>query len=258
MLTNLCHCCWKQFPELGLKEDDCKEMSWIESVLWWANYDNGTSPDVLLDRNPDHANFLKRKSDYVQTPISKSRLELVWKKMIEIGKIGLVFNPYGGMMGRIPASATPFPHRAGNLFKVQYSVSWGEAGAEAEKNYTTDTRRLFRFMTPFVSKNPRSAFLNYRDLDIGVNKFGNRSYEQRKVYGLKYFNDHFDRLMKVETAVDPANFFRNEQSIPPLPTLNSDPHPILHLDAKDGSSSKLSMGKVKLVLAVLVYSFISF
>ncbi|XP_021826746.1 berberine bridge enzyme-like 21 [Prunus avium] len=249
----------KQFPELGLKKDDCKEMSWIESVLWWANYDNGTSPDVLLDRNPDHANFLKRKSDYVQTPISKSRLELVWKKMIEIGKIGLVFNPYGGMMSRIPASATPFPHRAGNLFKVQYSVSWGEAGAEAEKNYTTDTRRLFRFMTPFVSKNPRSAFLNYRDLDIGVNKFGNRSYEQGKVYGLKYFNDNFDRLVKVKTAVDPANFFRNEQSIPPHPTFKSDPpHPILHLDVNGGSSSKLSMGKLKLVLALLVFLFISF
>ncbi|CAL8996403.1 unnamed protein product [Prunus brigantina] len=213
----------KQFPELGLKKEDCKEMSWIESVLWWDNYDNGTSPDVLLDRNPDHANFLKRKSDYVQTPISKSRLELLWKKMIEIGKIGLVFNPYGGMMSRIPASATPFPHRAGNLFKVQYSVSWGEAGAEAENNYTTDTRRLFRFMTPFVSKNPRSAFLNYRDLDIGVNKFGNRSYEQGKVYGLKYFNDNFDRLVKVKTAVDPENFFRNQQSIPLNPTFHSEP-----------------------------------
>ncbi|XP_016646983.1 PREDICTED: reticuline oxidase-like protein [Prunus mume] len=255
----------KQFPELGLKEEDCKEMSWIESVLWWDNYDNGTSPDVLLDRNPDHANFLKRKSDYVQTPISKSRLELLWKKMIEIGKIGLVFNPYGGMMSRIPASATPFPHRAGNLFKVQYSVSWGEAGAEAENNYTTDTRRLFRFLTPFVSKNPRSAFLNYRDLDIGVNKFGNRSYEQGKVYGLKYFNDNFDRLVKVKTAVDPENFFRNEQSIPPNPSFHSEPpnpsfhsqppFSSLHLDVNGGSSSKLSMGKLKLVLVFLFISF---
>ncbi|CAL2234182.1 unnamed protein product [Prunus armeniaca] len=255
----------KQFPELGLKKEDCKEMSWIESVLWWDNYDNGTSPDVLLDRNPDHANFLKRKSDYVQTPISKSRLELLWKKMIEIGKIGLVFNPYGGMMSRIPASATPFPHRAGNLFKVQYSVSWGEAGAEAENNYTTDTRRLFRFLTPFVSKNPRSAFLNYRDLDIGVNKFGNRSYEQGKVYGLKYFNDNFDRLVKVKTAVDPENFFRNEQSIPPNPSFHSEPpnpsfhsqppFSSLHLDVNVGSSSKLSMGKLKLVLVFLFISF---
>ncbi|BFG18431.1 hypothetical protein CerSpe_047050 [Prunus speciosa] len=246
----------KQFPELGLKKEDCKEMSWIESVLWWDNYDNGTSPNVLLDRNPDHANFLKRKSDYVQTPISKSRLELLWKKMIEIGKIGLVFNPYGGMMSRIPASATPFPHRAGNLFKVQYSVSWGEAGAEAEKNYTTDTRRLFRFMTPFVSKNPRRAFLNYRDLDIGVNKFGNRSYEQGKVYGLKYFKDNFVRLVKVKAAVDPENFFRNEQSIPPNPSFHSQPpFSSLHLDVNEGSSSKLSMGKLKLVLVFLFVSF---
>ncbi|PQM40523.1 hypothetical protein Pyn_23976 [Prunus yedoensis var. nudiflora] len=166
--------------------------------------------------------------------------------MIEIGKIGLVFNPYGGMMSRIPASATPFPHRAGNLFKVQYSVSWGEAGAEAEKNYTTDTRRLFRFMTPFVYKNPRSAFLNYRDLDIGVNNLVIEAMNR-------------GRLVKVKTAVDPANFFRNEQSIPPHPTFNSDPpHPILHLDANGDSSSKLSMGKLKLVLALLVFLFISF
>ncbi|BBN68881.1 FAD-binding Berberine family protein [Prunus dulcis] len=215
----------KQFPELGLKKDDCKEMSWIESVLWWANYDNGTSPDVLLDRNPDHANFLKRKSDYVQTQFPK-------------------------VVGFRPLP--PFSAPCRELVQSSVLSELGEAGAEAEKNYTTDTRRLFRFMTPFVSKNPRSAFLNYRDLDIGVNKFGNRSYEQGKVYGLKYFNDNFDRLVKVKTAVDPANFFRNEQSIPPHPTLNSDPpHPILHLDVNGGSSSKLSMGKLKLVLALL-------
>ena len=86
----------KDFPELGLNKDGVMEMSWIESVVWWANYDNGTSPSVLLDRNPDSANFLKRKSDYVQTPISKDGLEWLWKRMIELGKTGLVFNPYGG------------------------------------------------------------------------------------------------------------------------------------------------------------------
>ncbi|CAL8107688.1 unnamed protein product [Prunus armeniaca] len=187
----------KQFPELGLKEEDCKEMSWIEYVLWWAKYDNGIAPDVLLDRNPDHANFLKRKSDYVQTPISKGRLELVWKKMIETGQIGLGFNPYGGLMSRIPASATLFPHRAGNLFKVQY-------------------------------------------------------HRRQEVFQEK-------------TAVDPENFFRNEQSIPPNPSFHSEPprpsfhsHPAfssLHLEVNGGSSSscKPSMGKLKLVLALLVF-----
>ncbi|KAG5235887.1 berberine bridge enzyme [Salix suchowensis] len=207
----------KEFPELGLKKENCNETSWIQSVLWWANFDIGTSPDVLLDRNPNDANFLKRKSDYVQKPISKAGLERLWKKMIDIGKTGLVFNPYGGRMSEIPASATPFPHRAGNLYKIQYSVNWQEAGKDADNKFMTQIRRLHSFMTPFVSKNPRSAYLNYRDLDIGVMMPNKRSFEQGSVYGYKYFNDNFDRLVKVKTAVDPEDFFRNEQSIPPSP-----------------------------------------
>ncbi|CBI34085.3 unnamed protein product, partial [Vitis vinifera] len=70
------------FPELGLKKEDCMEMSWIESVLYWANFDNGTSVDVLLNRTSDSVNFLKRKSDYVQKPISRDDLEGLWKKII--------------------------------------------------------------------------------------------------------------------------------------------------------------------------------
>ena len=56
--------------------------------------------------------------------------------MIELGKTGLVFNPYGGKMNEIPDSATAFSHRAGNLFKIQYSMNWDEEGIELEKNYT--------------------------------------------------------------------------------------------------------------------------
>ncbi|XP_075652558.1 berberine bridge enzyme-like 21 [Castanea sativa] len=205
----------KEFPELGLKKENVEEMSWIDSVLWWNHYDNGTSPDVLLDRNLDSADFLKRKSDYVQTPISKDGLELLWKKVIEIGKPGLVFNPYGGKMSRIPATDTPFPHRAGNLFKVQHSITWEEEGIEAQKKYLTQIRNLYSYLTPLVSKNPRSAYLNYRDIDIGISHNG--TYEEGKVYGVKYFNGNFDRLVKVKTAVDPENFFRYEQSIPTLP-----------------------------------------
>ncbi|XP_048320408.1 berberine bridge enzyme-like 21 [Ziziphus jujuba] len=208
----------KEFPELGLKKEDCIETSWIDSVVWWANFDNGTSPDVLLDRDLDSANFLRRKSDYVQNPISKDGLEWIFKKLIELGKTGFVFNPYGGKMSEISASETPFPHRAGNLYKIQYSVNWDEVEIEIERNYTTQVRRLYSYMTPFVSKNPRSAFLNYRDLDIGITTNGKDSYQEGMVYGLKYFNDNFHRLVKIKTAVDPDNFFRNEQSIPTLPS----------------------------------------
>ncbi|BFG28274.1 hypothetical protein CerSpe_145480 [Prunus speciosa] len=71
-------------------------------------------------------------------------------------------------------------------------------------------------MTPFVSKNPREAFLNYRDIDIGANLHNQTEFDIARVYGSKFFKDNFDRLVRVKTVVDPQNFFRNEQSIPPL------------------------------------------
>ena len=207
----------KDFPELGLKKEDCIEMSWIESVLYWANFDNGTSVNVLLNRTPESVKFLKRKSDYVQKPISKDGLEGLWKKIIELGKAGMVLNPYGGRMSEIPASETPFPHRSGNIFKIQYSVTWQEEGTEADKMYVNSMRELYSYMTPYVSKSPRGSYLNYRDIDIGISHNGKDSYQEGRVYGVQYFMNNFDRLVKVKTAVDPQNFFRYEQSIPPLP-----------------------------------------
>lgn len=211
----------KEFPLLGLKKENCTEVSWIDSVLWWNDDEslkNGDKPETLLDRNLNSAGFLKRKSDYVQNAISRDGLEWLWKRMIELGKTGLVFNPYGGKMGEIASDATPFPHRKGNLFKIQYSVNWEDPSPSAATNFTNEAKRLYSYMTPFVSKSPRSAFLNYRDLDIGVNTFGENSFQEGEVYGNKYFNGNFQRLVKVKTAVDPLNFFRNEQSVPVLPS----------------------------------------
>lgn len=202
----------KEFPELGLTKEQCMEMSWIESVLYWDGFDNGTSADALLSRTSDSVNFLKRKSDYVQKPINKDGLEWLWKKMIQLGKTGLVFNPYGGRMSEIPSSETAFPHRAGNIYKIQYSVNWSQEGEDYDKEYTTQIRRLYSYMTQFVSKSPRGAYLNYRDVEIGTTSTW--SYDEGQVYGRKYFLDNYDRLVKVKTAVDPTNFFRNEQSIP--------------------------------------------
>ncbi|CAN1226585.1 Berberine bridge enzyme-like 2 [Linum grandiflorum] len=209
----------KEFPELGLKKSDCLEMSWIDSVLWWG-LDNAKNPEALTSRVPESVNFGKRKSDYVQTPISKPNLEWIWKKMVESGKTGFVFNPYGGRMDEIAATETPFPHRKGNLWKIQFSIGWKEAGETAEKDFLSQIRRIYSYMTPFVSKNPRGAYLNYRDLDIGTGRPGTMEagdgYEQGRVYGMKYFSGNFDRLVRVKTEVDPGNFFSSVQSVPTL------------------------------------------
>ncbi|KAK8468808.1 hypothetical protein PHAVU_006G124600 [Phaseolus vulgaris] len=212
----------EKFPQLGLKQSDCIETSWLRSVLFWTNI-NITAPlEILLDRQPQSpVNFLKRKSDYVQKPISKDGFEGIWKKMIELEDTLFQFNPYGGRMAEIPSTATPFPHRAGNLWKLQYQANWRQAGKEVTNHYINLTRKLHKYMTPFVSKNPREAFYNYKDLDLGINHNGKKSYAEGKVYGVEYFKDNFDRLVEIKTKVDPHNFFRNEQSIPTLPYAKS-------------------------------------
>nr|XP_027096260.1 receptor kinase-like protein Xa21 [Coffea arabica] len=87
-------------------------------MLWWYNYKIGTAKEVLLRRAYDQLIFLKRKSDYVQNPIPKDGLVSLFKKMVQLGKIGLVFNPYGGRMSEIPENEIPFPHRAGIIFNL--------------------------------------------------------------------------------------------------------------------------------------------
>ncbi|KAI5350134.1 hypothetical protein L3X38_003025 [Prunus dulcis] len=56
------------------------------------------------------------------------------------------------------------------------------------------TKKLYFYMTPFVSMNPREAYFNYKDLDLGINNNGKASYFEGRAYGI-----------------------RNEQSIPTLP-----------------------------------------
>ncbi|XP_022899019.1 berberine bridge enzyme-like 8 [Olea europaea var. sylvestris] len=208
------------FPELGLTPSDCIEMSWAESVVYWTNFPAGTPVNVLLSRVPQVLTHLKRKSDYITNPIPKQGLEFIFKKMIEVESVMLTFNPLGGRMAEIPPSEKPFPHRAGNLFKLQYATNWEENGVEAAEKYIELTRKLYAYMTPFVSKSPRGSFLNYRDLDLGISHNGKNSYLEGAVYGIKYFKDNFHRLVKIKTKVDPDNFFRNEQSIPVLPYQN--------------------------------------
>ncbi|XP_047959493.1 berberine bridge enzyme-like 8 [Salvia hispanica] len=208
----------ESFPELGLVREDCTEMSWIQSILTFAGFPID-APEILLNRTQPAVRYYKAKSDYVEKPIPISGLEGVWRRMYEVeaDQSVLIFSPYGGRMDEIPASATPFPHRVGNLYKIQHLVYWDESENQDSGSYLDWMRRLYSYFAPYVSSSPRAAYLNYRDLDIGVNNpNGRTSYAQASVWGRKYFKDNFDRLVRVKTVVDPQNFFKNEQSIPSL------------------------------------------
>ena len=126
----------------------------------------------------------------------------------------LILTLYGEKMDEIPESATPFPHRAGNIIKINYLSIWRQNGEEAPKRHIDWIRELYNYTTPYVSQNPREAYINYMDLDIGVNKVQGDTCQQAKIWGPRYYN--FEKLATVKSAVDPTNFIRNEQSIPPF------------------------------------------
>ncbi|KAL2474797.1 FAD-binding Berberine family protein [Abeliophyllum distichum] len=181
----------EKFPELGLVKEDCTEMPWIESTLFFAGF-QGESLDVLLNRTQVSTVYSKAKSDYVRQPISEYGLKNIWKFLNEEDENGaeLQFSPYGGRINDFSESEIPFPHRSGNIFMIHYGVGW-EDNAEFQRHINW-IRRLFSFLARYVSKSPRAAYFNYRDLDIGMNNIkGNTSYKQASVWGFKYFKNNF-------------------------------------------------------------------
>ncbi|KAK9091527.1 hypothetical protein Sjap_024704 [Stephania japonica] len=205
----------QSYPELGLQPKDCIEIPWIQSVPYFAGFPPNTTLQVQ-EMNP-FKTYFKGKSDYVPQPISKTGLQGIWKALLEVNNTAMAFIPHGGRMSKIPETEIPFPHRSDKMYAVEYFTSWPDAGSEAANMNVGWTRKLYNYMTPHVSKSPRAQYLNHRDLDLGQVKVGTATYAQAKVWGIKYFKNNFDRLVKVKSKVDPQNFFRNEQSIPPVP-----------------------------------------
>ena len=68
-------------------------------------------------------------------------------------------------------------------------------------------RSFYAFMASYVSKNPRAAYVNYLDLDLGTNDwmnatggtFNNGSVGHAASWGERYFFMNFDRLVQAKT-----------------------------------------------------------
>ncbi|KAH0454003.1 hypothetical protein IEQ34_018327 [Dendrobium chrysotoxum] len=207
------------FPELQLKAEDCIEMRWIESVLYFAGYQGKPLSSLLERYSPVYNSSFKHKSDFFTKPIPLEGWNRILRRFLEKGEQPMmIIDPWGGRMDEISETETAFPHRKGNLYNVHYLTQrWVEDNATLSMKHVDWLRRFYKFMTPYVSKNPRAAYLNYRDLDIGTDVMGNKTtYWEARRWGERYYKGNFKRLAYVKGEVDPNNMFRNEQSIPPL------------------------------------------
>jgi FAD/FMN-containing dehydrogenase len=104
----------------------------------------------------------------------------------------LICDAYGGAIGRVAPGATAFVHRRVR-FSVQILSYTSLAVAKAR------VRAARRRIAPYGNG---QAYQNYADPDL--------SGARRAYYGANY-----DRLVRIKTAVDPANRFRPAQGIRP-------------------------------------------
>lgn len=220
------------FPELGIVEQDCFEMSWIQSIVFFSGLPHGSSASDLQNRYLRNKLYFKAKSDYVRTPISDTGIRTALHLLETEPKGYVILDPYGGIMDRISSESIAFPHRKGNLYSIQYMVEWKTQNNDKREDYINWIKTLYNAMSPYVSWGPRTAYVNYMDFDLGVMvtdhlllnasvPTNNEAVEIARVWGEKYFLTNFDRLVRAKTLIDPHNVFTNQQGIPPMSNLLS-------------------------------------
>ncbi|KAF6156757.1 hypothetical protein GIB67_033226 [Kingdonia uniflora] len=217
------------FPELGVVVEDCTDMSWIESILYFSGLEKGSSISNLKDRYFHDKGYFKAKSDYVKSPIPMRGIRVALDILEKEPKGYVILDPYGGFMNTVISTSTPFPHRDGNLFTIQYLVDWNKDDITKNAIFLEWIRWFYSSMTPFVSKGPRSAYVNYLDLDLGEMSYLNSrtgpiddAVDTARAWGEKYFLRNYDRLVLAKTIIDPENVFNNPQGIPPMSTPSLD------------------------------------
>ncbi|KAL4570036.1 hypothetical protein LXL04_025686 [Taraxacum kok-saghyz] len=212
------------FPELGVTREICEEIRMVQSTLVFWGLPSSTPTEILTNRSAIAKLNNKSKSDYVRKPIPISGLKKIWRKLMENDQSALLMiNPFGGKIADYSETAIPYPHRAGVLLQMLKTVNFN-----GQTSDTTPTslrriswlRSLDELLTPYVSNNPREAYSNYNDLDLGI---GNANYEEASLWGERYWKkDNFKKLIRIKAEVDPLNFFRRPQSIPVFSTPLSD------------------------------------
>jgi FAD/FMN-containing dehydrogenase len=172
---------------------DAEVQIWQTSFIDAAKFFGGSG-------GPRSPVIFKTKSDIVAEKLTFNSISCFTKELAKVpeGAEGwVVFESYGGIMDTIPSNATAFPHRKGNLFCVEYSISWQDSKQSPQMlGWMKDFHQKVR---PYFSG---AVYANYCDLDL-------------ENWGHAYFGKNFERLQQIKKKYDGKNSFQYEQSIPP-------------------------------------------
>ncbi|KAI5660687.1 hypothetical protein M9H77_20010 [Catharanthus roseus] len=212
------------FPEVGVTKEDCDDIRWIDNYAYQYSFPIQSTREFLLrgvNPNLSPNPYFKGRSEFVQKPIPEIGIRDIWSLFLQrnLTDSAMECTPFGGKMDEIPVSKIPFPHRVGTSYLVVNIASWNTTNSTVAQDSINWSRKLYNVMGKYIPNtpnNPRGAYVNYRDFDLGTNnRHGHTSIEEARVWGAHYFKSNFDRLVKVKTKVDPQNLFNFEQSIPP-------------------------------------------
>ncbi|KAJ8493313.1 hypothetical protein OPV22_015034 [Ensete ventricosum] len=136
-----------------MDDDEAEGNRTIQAVfnsLYLGTCYSGRPTEVLLDRRPEFNISFKAKSDFVREPVTETAWEEIWRFLMEAKDepVTLIMEPFGGVLDEIAESATPFPHRKGNLYIIQYIMAWFETDTETTERHLSWMRKLYALMTP--------------------------------------------------------------------------------------------------------------
>ncbi|XP_068641985.1 berberine bridge enzyme-like D-2 [Aristolochia californica] len=133
------------FPELNATINELKEMKWIESILS-SSRSGPTLPSMdLKNKFLFHKTFEKVKSDIVSYPIPEEGIIGALVMIMEQPKEVVALNTCRGLMSRITSDSIDFPHKAGNLYSIDYTIEGQEEDIGESDICIRWLRRLYEY-----------------------------------------------------------------------------------------------------------------
>jgi len=160
----------------------------------------GAAVQKLLDAEfPDGQRYYTKEAHVRELAAEAiDRLVDFWKDMPMHGEVEII--GLGGAIGDVPEDATAFSNRQ-YLLWLNFAMAWNDPASD--RDYIGRTRKIVGDLAPWTGKGIYVNMLNFDEMDRVVEAFGGP--------------EKYARLGRVKAQYDPANLFRMNYNITPVP-----------------------------------------